>query len=274
MFLFSLLLIQCSKDPVTGKKSYNWFNRQQEIALGEKVLASQLKAFKQAQEGENKKPVSIDEDEEQLKRLRRIVHRLAKVSHVPDFPYEVHLADSPVVNAWCAPGGKIMVYRGLWDKEKGLVKKDNEDEIAAVLAHEIAHATSRHVTESLSTHITIGLAGSVATTAIGEAHQDLGDIFSTVFVVGYTIFVPTYSRRHESEADRVGLFYMAKAGYDPRAAVRLWQRAAQRKNPKASSIFASHPPSGKRAKDLEKYLPMAMELYRNPQLPYPNFSDL
>jgi predicted Zn-dependent protease len=207
-----------------------------------------------------------------LERLQTIVKRVAKVSHLPDLPYEVHLADSDVVNAWCAPGGKVMVFSGLWDEKKGLVQKNSDDEIAAVLAHELAHATARHVTESLTQNMTILLAGTAVSSGIAAGGSVQGsNLFGQFFSAGYNIYAPSYSRKNESEADLLGLFYMAKAGYDPRAAVEVWTRAAKKKDRQPYSIYASHPGSGERAKRLERNLPQALAIYQNPALPYPDF---
>lgn len=266
VFAMALAGFSCAKDYVTGRSSYNWYKITDDIGLGQKVLGAQLQAF----EG---KEVKVDEsaDEAMLQRLQGIVNNLAEVSHLPDLPYEVHLADAPIVNAWCAPGGKIMVYSGLWDPQKGLVNKLSDDEIAAVLGHEMAHATARHVTESLSKNMTILLAGTVVSSAIQAGGSATGaNVFEQFFSTGFNIYAPTYSRKNEMEADRIGLFYMAKAGYNPQFAVEVWQRAAKRRGD-ATSIFASHPPSGERAKQLAALLPQAMALYQNPVMPYPSF---
>ncbi len=271
--LLLLVMAACSKDYVTGRSSYNWYKIDQDIKLGKEVLNSQLAALQKGQNYKGK-AIEVDVDEAQLARIRGIVSRLAKVSHLPDLPYEVHLAEIPVVNAWAAPGGKVMVYSGLWDPEKGLVKKENDDELAAVLAHELAHATARHVTESLSTNMTIMMAGTVATSAIGATGSSMGqNLFSNFFSYGFNVFAPSYSRKNESEADLIGIFYMAKAGYNPEAAVAVWQRAAKQRGDK-TSIFASHPASGDRAKALAQWLPEAQKIYQNPSLPYPNFREL
>ena len=131
--------------------------------------------------------------------------------------------------------------------------------------------TARHVTESLTKNMTVMLAGQMATSAIAVGGSTAGsNLFGQFFSAGYNVYAPSYSRKNESEADRIGLFYMAKAGYDPRAAVIVWKRAAQKRGD-AASIFASHPSNGERAKQLEVYLPQAEELYRDPQKPYPPF---
>lgn len=249
--------LSCSKDPITGKSTLNYYSLASDIKLGEQVMEFQQKELA-------KKEKKMDEvtDATEYQRIRRIVKRISEVSHVPNFPYEPHLAEMDIANAWCAPGGKIMVYTGLWDKEKGLVQKGNEEELAAVLAHEIAHATARHVTERISRITTIQIAGSVAASAIAKGGSPKGsDLFEEIFTQGMNIYVPSYSRSSESEADRVGLFYMAKAGYNPEAAIRVWERAAQKRGDK-TSIYASHPASGARAKALKALLPEAMEIYK------------
>jgi len=211
-----------------------------------------------------KKGKAIDENADvvEYERLKGMTRRLAPVTHYPGFPYEVHLTDVDVANAWCAPGGKMMVYTGLWHPEKGLVEKGNEDQLAAVMAHEVAHANARHVTEAISRNMTISMAGAAAQTAISAGGYARGaDIFGQMFSSGMNVYIPSYSRQNEYEADHIGLMYMARAGYDPREAVKLWKKAAKKKGGDKTSIFASHPSSGARAKRLEEQLPKAMELY-------------
>lgn len=259
----TLMIPSCAKDLVTGKSSLNYYNVSSEPKLGNEVLHAQLQAAK-----DNEKKTDAAADPEQYERLKKIVDRLAKVAHHP-FPYEVHLVESDTVNAWCAPGGKMMVYTGLWDPKKGLVKKDNDDQLAAVIAHEMAHANARHVTEAMSTNMTISIAGAAVQTAIyaGGAVQG-ANLFGTVFSNGMNVFVPSYSRKNEFEADEIGLMYMAKAGYDPREAVALWKEAAKKQKGDATSIYASHPSSGARAQKLEQMLPTLMPIYEQSKEEY------
>lgn len=265
--LFVVLLLgfsACTKDVVTGKSTLNYYSLDGEPKLGAEVLQSQIQALRKESRGKEEK-VDSKKNHEELLRIRRIMKDLAKVSHVPKFPYEAHLADVPVVNAWCAPGGKIMVYEGLWDKEKGLVEKGNEDQLAAVLGHEMAHATARHVTESISRNMTVLVAANVAYSAIAQGSAEGADLFGQVFSEGFNIFVPSYSRKNEAEADKIGLFYMARAGYDPKAAVALWEKAAK-KQKQPHSVYDSHPSSGERAATLKKYLPEALEIYQKTKM--------
>ncbi len=247
----------CAKDLITGKKSYNWFSLQEDVHLGQDVLDAQLRSFK---DHGNK----IDEaaDPELTARIRKIVAKLGAASHNPSFPYEAHYAEEGEVNAWSAPGGKIMVYSGLIDGANGVVRKESDDEMAAVLAHEIAHATARHITEAMSRRYTIATLGNVDLTAVASPGSGSAeDLFSRATVDGVTLYIPIYSRDNEAQADHVGLLYMARAGYNPKAAVDVWNRACQKRGD-AYSIYASHPPSCQRAKDLEKNLPEAQAEYQ------------
>lgn len=255
IFISMFFGVGCAKDLVTGKTTYNLYSIDSESKLGSQVMRMQLTELKNSS-----KEYDTTKNQKQLEHIQKIVNNIVKVSDYPQFPYEVHLADVDIVNAWCAPGGKIMVYEGLWDPKKGLVEKGNADQLAAVLAHEIAHANARHVTEAMSRNITIFALGQVAASVISASSAVGGDLFSQVFSQGMNIFIPSYSRKNELEADRLGLFYMAKAGYDPRAAIALWKKASTMKGDR-TSIYATHPPSGARAAALEKYLPEAMQYY-------------
>ncbi len=257
LLLFCSLLVSCSKDPITGKTTYNWFGIEKDPQFGEEVLTGQLTELR-------KKGAKIDEDADpaMTRRIRQITRKIAAVSHYPNFPYEAHYAQMDIVNAWCAPGGKVMVYSGLFDPQKGLVKKSSEDELAAVLGHEIAHATARHVTKAMSRNMTVMAVGQVAVSAIGASGGGVAqNAFNQAIVQGINLYIPAYSRGNEAEADRIGIMYAAKAGYNPQAAVDLWYRACQKKG-NSTDLYASHPSSCDRAKSLEALLPEAMAEYQ------------
>lgn len=253
MFVF---LNGCAKDLISGKTTLNYYDIGKEPKIGAYVLGTQTKELKA-----KGKRMDTEADPVEYERIKRITSDIASVSHHTDFPFEAHLADIDVVNAWCAPGGKMMVYTGLWDSQKGLVEKGNDDQLAAVISHEVAHATARHVTESLSRNITIMLVGAAVQSAIAVGGSAEGaNLFGQIFSDGMNLYIPSYSRKNELEADRIGLIYMSKAGYDPREAVALWEKAAKKKKDK-TSLYASHPASGARAEALKKNLPEAMQFY-------------
>ncbi len=241
------------------KKHFNLYAVKDEIRLGQDVQKQQMQEFK-------KKGVAVDGPKQAaLKaRLERIIKKLAAVSDNPSLPYEVHIYDrKDIVNAFCLPGGKFGVFTGLFDQEKGLVNLNNDDQIAAVLGHEMAHASLRHITRRLTSLQGASILGSIASVAIGQGGgADSRQVFDKVFSLGMNLYMPSYSRKHEAEADRAGFYYMSKAGFNPQAAIDIWQRAAARggKNSKQTDFFASHPASGERANTLKGWLPEAKKI--------------
>ncbi len=250
-----LALAGCSTiDAVTGQPVNNLYLIEEDIELGREVMQAALKEMQD--EG-----VRINEDRRRSAQLEEMVARIAAVSHLPDLPYEVALFETNIVNAAAAPGGQLIVFSGLYHPEDGLVK--DEDELAAVLAHEIAHVTCRHSTESMTRELPVKLLllGGALYAELDD-NDDLALALGASFLVYEGLVLPRYSRRDEAEADAVGLMYMAKAGYDPRAAVRLWKRAAEQEEDEGLFGFmSSHPSNEHRYKALQAKLPEAMALY-------------
>lgn len=242
-------------------KFSNFYSEKDDIKIGDYVMNLQIKEFK-------KKDVGIDLPKHRAlrNRIQRVVKRIALVSDKPNFPYEVHIFDRPdIVNAYCLPGGKIGVFTGLFDKEKGFVDPKNNSQIAAVIGHEIAHATLRHVTRRLTRLQTWGFLGMMASIAIGQGVGGQAQYaFNQVFSLGTNLYLPGYSRKYERAADKVGFYYMSKARYNPQAAIDIWKKAAAKggRNTKKTHFFASHPASGVRAKNLERWLPEATLIYK------------
>ncbi|MNK54008.1 TPR repeat-containing protein YfgC precursor [compost metagenome] len=199
----------------------------------------------------------LDRDAQQLARVQAISQRLIGQAGVfrPDaanWKWEVHVLSSDEINAWCMPGGKIAVYTGLIAKIK-----PSDDELAAVLGHEIAHALREHARERVSQQMATNLGLSVLSIAMGSsAATDLGEQLTSV------MFTLPNSRTHETEADRMGVELAARAGYDPRAAVTLWQKmgAAEQGNA-PPEILSTHPSASSRIGDLQAAAQKVMPLY-------------
>lgn len=200
----------------------------------------------------------LNEDRPMLKRVRNIASRLEGQTKVfradaPAWKWEVNVITSNELNAFCMPGGKIMVYSGL------ITQLDLTDaELANVLGHEIAHALREHVREQMSqAMIAQGAIG------VGAAVFGLGDASANAAGVGYQALLATrFSRTDESEADRIGLELAARAGYDPRAGITLWQKMTSAgQGGKPPEFLSSHPADASRVKQIQQLLPTVMPLY-------------
>jgi predicted Zn-dependent protease len=244
-------------DAVTGRQTRNFYSLQQDIEIGSEVYSQTLAEMRNS-------GILLNADSQRVAQLRNMVQRIAAVSDLPNFPYEVTLIHTNVVNAMAAPGGKIMVYEGLWNPQDGLAR--GEDEIAAVIAHEIAHVNARHSTEAMTRQmLPNALFLGAAIFAQTQDEDELAAMLGGAFVLYNGIWVTRYSRQDEIEADSVGLIYMAKAGYDPRAALRIWERAARRSSRENSvaDIFSTHPSDRLRLQNLRAKLPEALAIYEN-----------
>lgn len=193
----------------------------------------------------------------QVQRVRAIVSRLIPQtaifrSDALHWAWEVNVLSSPEVNAWCMPGGKIAVYTGLIDK-----LHVSDDELAAVLGHEIAHALREHARERASEQMVAGGLIDIGTALLGLG--DLGKQGAEYAYMGL-LGLPN-SRRHETEADRMGVELAARAGYDPRAAVSLWQKMGQLGEAEPIKFLSTHPPREERLKDLAVYSQRVLPLY-------------
>lgn len=196
--------------------------------------------------------------------VQRVVHRIADASG-EKFQWEAVVIESPEVNAWCMPGGKIAVYTGIMPVLK------TEGALAAVLGHEVAHATKRHGKQRYARAIKgnmVGVGVGVLTAVGGQLYcktaqcKQLAGLGGVAAAFAVTFFDRKFSRGDESEADQVGQVYMAKAGYDPSEAIVLWQRMGAANKGKAPPEFMStHPSDETRRNALQVWLPQAKALY-------------
>jgi predicted Zn-dependent protease len=234
-------------------------DREQRMAISsEEVDASSKKQYAQMMAEAQKKGL-LDRNAAQVQRVQAITKRLAAQvgAFRPDagkWPWEVHVVSVAEVNAWCMPGGKMAIYTGLIERLNA-----SDDEIAAVMGHEISHALREHARERISrqmvTQTAVGIAGALF--GIGELGQGLGNMVADV-----TLNLPN-SRTHEVEADRMGVELAARAGYDPRAAISLWEKMAKTSNGgQPPKWLSTHPSHEDRINDLRAYSAKVMPLYQ------------
>ena len=217
----------------------------QEATLGNQAFEEILKKEKESKDA---RLVGI---------TKRVGRRLAAVTTMPNLKWEFKLFESDKMNAFALPGGKTAAYTGL------LKVCQNEAALAAVMGHEIAHVTARHGAQRMTQQMVVSTAISAA--SISLAHKDSRALILGALGLGvqYGIQLP-FSRSNEAEADQIGLAYMAKAGYDPREAVRFWTRFSKMKQGAAPPEFLStHPADATRIANLKRLLPRALAQYKN-----------
>ena len=204
-----------------------------------------------------KKKGALNRNPEQVKRVRQITSRLIPPTSVfrkdaPSWKWEINVISSPELNAWCMPGGKMAIYTGLIEKMNA-----SDDEIAAVMGHEIAHALREHARERASQQM-----AQQTIIGIGAALLGIGDLGAGLanVVADVTVGLP-YARNFEREADRIGVELAARAGYDPRAAVTLWQKMAKLGSG-GPQLLSTHPAPAERIEDLKEYSAKVMPLYK------------
>lgn len=233
-------------------------NRQQKMAVSAQEIENTSNKQYAELIADEKKQGKLNRNQAQVKRVRTISDRLiTQVSAFrPDarnWNWEVNVLSSPEVNAWCMPSGKIAVYTGLIEK-----LNITDDELAAVIGHEIAHALREHARERASEQMVAGSLISVGSAlfGVGEMGQK-GAEYAYMGLLG----LPN-SRSHETEADRIGVELAARAGYDPRAAISLWQKMGQVSSGEPPKFLSTHPSRDDRMRDLSVYSERVMPLYQ------------
>ncbi len=238
--------IACTRVEGTGRRQFLITSVEQENSLGAQSYQEVLKSEKRST------------DPQIQAYVERVGRRLAAVAPDQGFTYEFNVLDSPEANAFCLPGGKVAVYTGI------LPYCQNEAGLAAVMGHEIGHAIARHGGERMSQQTLAGGAQTLLAVVLQErgVSPTQSNLAMTAFGVGTQIGVLLpFSREHESEADYLGLTYMAKAGYDPAEAAKFWDRFAVLGGG-GPEFLSTHPASDKRAEELREQLPKALKLYK------------
>lgn len=248
--LAALTLAACmTTNEVTGRSQFIIIPPSQDAALGLEAM------------NEVKKTAPVQTTGAQAERVQRIGARIAAISDNPGLDWEFVVIDEPVLNAWALPGGKVAIYRKMVDSFP------SDEELAAVIGHEIAHAVLRHGAEQMSRAQMQNLLIIGAGVAVGAATEDdettqMAVGLASLATAGF-VQLP-HSRKMELEADHVGTIYMAKAGYDPRASVRLWQRMKTLKEGggQPPTFLSTHPSDDKRISRLEERMAEYLSYYR------------
>ena len=259
--LVAVLLVGCGTTktvPITGRKQNLMVSDGEMLSLSTQQYTEYMKSAKPSSNATNTAMV------------KRVGQRLATAvesflsangmaEDVQNYKWQFNLVQDQNVNAWCMPGGLIVVYEGL------LPVTQDESSLAIVMGHEIAHAVARHSAEQYSTQLKqqYGLqAGSVLASVLGASSNTIAT-GQQVLAQGLSLQNLHYSRSHESEADHLGLIFAAMAGYDPQVAVSFWQRMAAQSTNTTSEFLSSHPSDATRIKQIQGWMPEALKYYKS-----------
>jgi len=257
LLLASMFTLSCSTVPITGRKQFNIIPNATMLSMS----FQQYNEFLQAN--------ALSKDAAQTAVVKRTGQRIQHAvetyfaergmsNQLKDYAWDFNLVESEEVNAWCMPGGKVVVYTGL------MKLTANEAELAVVMGHEIAHAVAEHGNERMSQGLMTQFGGLALSKALEQKPEDTQQLWMTVFGLGSQVGVLLpYSRLHEAEADELGLIFMAMAGYDPNAALTFWQKmAAQGGGGSTMEFLSTHPSDETRIRKIRELLPKAMQYYK------------
>lgn len=260
-FIACFSLMACNRNSITGRNQLSLIPESELMQMS----ISQYRQFL------NTNQVVSPSNNKDAEMVRRIGGRIAKavtnyysskglVNELSNYQWEYNLVNSNQVNAWCMPGGKIVVYTGL------LSITQNEAALAVVMGHEIAHALAQHGNERMSQGMLQQLGGLALSAAIANKPAETQNLFNTAFGIGTSVGIMLpHSRKQELEADKLGLMFSALAGYNPQEAIPLWKRMAQTGGGQRPLEFLStHPAENRRIQELHKIMDDVIKNYYRP----------
>jgi len=254
--LFSLFLVSCSSVMLTGRK-------QLLLVPDSEVLAMSLKSYK---EFIDSVPPSTDRVNTAL--VKKVGNKISAAvesymrsngleAEIPNFAWEFNLVKDKQVNAFCMPGGKVVVFDGI------LPISQNETGLAVVMGHEIAHAVAKHSSERMSQQLIVQYGASLTNALLSNKSEVTRGGINALYGIGTQVAVALpYSRKHEYEADQMGLIFLAMAGYDPNQAIAFWQRMAANGSNSTLEFMSTHPTDANRIAKLKEMIPEAMKYYK------------
>lgn len=255
VILSFLFLLSCSVVPMTGRKQFVAIPSSQMITLSAESYSQVLAEGKLSNNSNY-----VNSVEKVGKRLTVAVEAYLKQNNLSSategYQWQYAVLVSEELNAWCMPGGQIAFYEGI------MPVCQDENGIAVVMGHEIAHAVAQHGNERMSQQLAIQMGGIALSEAVKTQKQETIDLAMLAFGVGAQVGVQLpYSRLHESEADELGLYFMAMAGYDPQTAPAFWERMESKSSARPPEFLSTHPDPSNRIADLKRHMPKAMEYY-------------
>jgi predicted Zn-dependent protease len=256
LLALTLILGACASVPITGRRQFNV------------IPDGQMHEMSFQQYGQVLEESHLSTNGRDVAMIKRVGARIQAAveqyaadngwsGQLASYDWEFNLIESDQVNAWCMPGGKVAFYTGILPVCQG------ETGVAVVMGHEIAHAIAEHGAERMSHQMVLQMGGMALSEAVREKPQETQALYMAAFGVGaqYGAMLP-FSRQHESEADHMGLIFMAMAGYDPREAPVFWQRMAAGGGQKPPEFLSTHPSDETRVRQLDEHMIEALKFYK------------
>jgi predicted Zn-dependent protease len=263
LFLFIIgAMYACSSVPITGRKQLNLVSDSEVLSLSLQEYKDYIQTAKKSTDN-NATALVVKVGQNIAKAVELYYKSIGGESLLKDYAWEFNLIENPQVNAFCMPGGKIVVYTGI------LPVAQDETGLSVVLGHEVAHAVAKHANERMSQQVAAQYGSQTLDALTGKTSATTRAIAQQVYGLGaqYAVLLP-FSRTQESEADHLGLIFMAIAGYDPQAAIPFWQRMGEN-GQSVPEFMSTHPSDATRVTNLQKELPEAMEVYKGVWGKYP-----
>ncbi len=238
LFAAAALLAGCATTPLTNRTQFMMISPDQEMTLGATEAKKVVETSK------------ISTDKKLQERVKRIGQKIAAVSGRSDFAWEFTVIDDDTPNAFCLPGGKVFFYTGI------LKITENDDQIATVMGHEIAHALARHGAERMSMQSASNIGAQVIAAALNVPAQ-YQNLYSQAYGITSQVgLILPYSRKFEHEADQIGVYLMYKAGYNPAQALKFWENMARlsKSSQKPPAFLSTHPADDERIREIREYI--------------------
>jgi len=256
ILILFLLSAGCTENLVTGRKQLSLVSESelQAMAIPEyQTFLSQNKVLN------NKEAEMVQRVGSRIAAaIKSFYDKKGQPSVLAGYSWEFKLVENAEVNAWCMPGGKVVVYTGLLPIAK------NETGLAIVLGHEITHAIAQHGSERMSQGLLQQLGGNALSFALANKPKETQNLFMTAYGVGSTVgAILPFSRKEETEADEYGLYFAAMAGYNPQEAIAFWERMAAAGGSRQAEFLSSHPSDASRIEKMKQFMPQALKYYKN-----------